>query len=89
MRSARGRGEQSNTVYCGLAPRIGRIQRQCRRATIARPGRLYTTGELVRRCFPRLTEFDRWHWATVRRGADKFLTRIGRRGRELLWRARL
>jgi hypothetical protein len=34
---------------------IGRVQRQCLRATIARPGPL-TTGELLSWCYPRLAE---------------------------------
>ncbi len=57
---------------------IGRIQLRCRRAALVDPGGRWTTAELMRWVYPRLVEFDRWHWNSVRRGAR-------RRGKQLLW----
>jgi hypothetical protein len=76
--------EQAGGSYC----RLGRIQRQCRRAVIAKPGASFTTAELGAWAYPRLATIGRHQRRALRRAADRFLIRIGRRGRELVWAAK-
>jgi hypothetical protein len=74
----------------------GRWLRQVRRAFICDPGRLWSTGELLRRVSPRGPRFDIYEYARIRRAAAIFATaiRYERRGRfsrspgGLLWRAK-
>jgi len=66
-------------------PGIGRVQRQ-----VLRLGRIrdeISTAELVAWCYPRIKpgELREWHWYNARRAAERFLVRVGRQGRHLLW----
>jgi hypothetical protein len=65
--------------------RIGRVQRQCRRVLLAGRDWPITTGELLRWSYPRVSRFQKWHWTAVRRAAERFFVRAGKRGYELLW----
>ena len=72
--------------------RIGRIERAARRELIARNGGPATTGDFVRRAWPRLTRFEIRHYRSARRAAEKFAVRLGRsergRGKPVIWIAR-
>ncbi len=75
-------------VIAARTPRIGRVQRQIRRAFIAHHYRPLTTIELMRWCYPKVTKFKRWHSYGVRRAAPKFAVAIGRRrctGYPVIW----
>lgn len=48
-----------------------------------------TTRELFEHCHPRLDvskRFPGWYWFKVRRAAERFAVRVGRRSRPLLWK---
>jgi hypothetical protein len=44
---------------CPPSDRLGRIQRQVQRATIARPGTMFTTTQLLQWAYPKATAFER------------------------------
>lgn len=64
--------------------KIGRVQRQVRRAFIASGGRPLPTPEVARRCYPRAVKLEHWQRKNVRRALWKFAVPIGRgrQGRE-------
>lgn len=72
-------------------PRVGRVELRVRWAFIA-AGRPLSTTELMRRVYPRVGKFKRWHSYNVRRAAPKFAVRIGRSqvgsGSPILWKAK-
>jgi hypothetical protein len=67
--------------------RVGRVQRQIKRAFIASNGQPLTSTELLRWCWPR--ERRRWHYKELMVAASRFARRIGRSqtgsGRAYLW----
>src|SRR5262249_38319828 len=67
--------------------REGRNQRLIRRAFAYR--NILTTGELMRFVFPAsdIARLPGWRWYAVRRAAERYGVRIGRR-RPLQWRAK-
>ena len=68
----------------------GLIQRRIKRAFIANPGALLTTGDLVRWCRPRLTGRTlHKHRYPIRRAADAVGDRVGNGWRgSIIWRAK-
>jgi hypothetical protein len=60
--------------------RVGRVQRQIRRAFTALESPL-TTSELLKRCYPRLTQYASWQRRQVREAAARWAVRIGRSDR--------
>jgi hypothetical protein len=79
-------------VPTGSPFRVGRIQRQIKRAFIAL-GSPLTTSALMRRCYPRgYHHTDSWRYTEVRLAASRFAVRIGRsktgKGRPWLWAPR-
>jgi hypothetical protein len=67
--------------------RIGHVQRRVKRGFIASAGKPVTTGELIRRAYPRQTKFESWQYAQVRQAAERWAKRIGTvgRGGAILW----
>jgi hypothetical protein len=69
--------------------KVGRLQRQARRAFIASGGRPLRTGEVARRCYPRAVKIGNWQREAVRSALHKFAVPIGRssrgRGRPTIW----
>ena len=56
-----------------------RCQRQIRRAFIAKPGARLTTMDLVRKCYPRLSDpVCNKHRFAVRRAAERIAVKVGR-----------
>jgi hypothetical protein len=51
---------------------IGRHQRQVRRCLVAAGGEPVRTAELMRWCWPRKRELERWRWNDVIRAAHRF-----------------
>ena len=65
--------------------RVGRIQRQIRRAFIASGGRPLRIAVLLPWCYPRLSVFKPWHRTNVHRAARRFAIRVGKHGRANIW----
>jgi hypothetical protein len=68
--------------------RVGRVQRQVRRAFLASNGKPLSTAELIRRAYPRLRKFESWRYRQVREAAERWAVRIGvagLRGEPVLW----
>jgi hypothetical protein len=72
--------------------RVGRVQRQIKRAFIASLGSPLTTSDLMRRAYPRGWDHsESWRYTEVRLAASRYAVRIGRstrRGRPWLWALR-
>lgn len=70
--------------------RIGRVQRQVKRAFLAGNGRPMTTADLARWCYPRVKRYRDWHYRNVRRAAEHWAERIapgrGGQGHSVTWR---
>ncbi len=72
----------------GKSARVGRVQRQVRRAFIATNGRPIQIGDLLPRAFPQAKTYARWMRKSVQRAIPKFgvsLGRINARGRPSLY----
>ncbi len=91
---ANGRSPSNKPVGFANPPknqrwRIGHVQRQIKRSFVAGDGKPLTTGDLIRRAYPRLTKFDSWQYAQVRLSAERWAVRIGtapgRHGASILW----
>ena len=63
------------------ANRVGRIQRQIKRAFIAAEGRPLLTIGLLERGYPRVAHYELWHYTSIYRAASKFAVRVGGPGR--------
>ena len=67
--------------------------RQIRRAFIVSNGQPLTTGDLMKRCYPRGYDYSSWRYAEVRLAASRYAVRIGRSktssGRPWLWAPKL
>ena len=92
IRHLRGRSRYPNKAWAlviASRPREGRIQRQIRRAFIAR-ARPLTMSELLPWAYPKLDHFKHWHRWSVRRALLRYAVPIGRstKGRGLpgIWR---
>ena len=63
-----------------------------RRSFIANPGCPLTTGQLLKRAYPRQQRYQHWQYAQVRLSAERFAQRVGvardRRGKPVLWAPR-
>ena len=73
----------SRKAYVPIPPknhgyRVGRVQRQIRRAFIASNGQPLSTSTLIRWCFPKLKTLPSWHYKSVRVAAARFAKRVGR-----------
>jgi hypothetical protein len=71
--------------------REGYRQRAIRRQFIALHGATVTTRDLLLAAYPRLVVGEHvpdWQWTKVRRAAERWAVRVGRRSRPLKWRAR-
>jgi hypothetical protein len=69
--------------------RIGHVQRQVKRSFVASGGQPLTTGDLIRRAYPRQTKFESWQYAQVRQSAERWAVRMGtasQRGEPVLWK---
>jgi hypothetical protein len=58
--------------------KVGRIQQAVRRAFIASDGKPLRTIDLLRYAYPRLSEFERWHYRNMYRSAPRFAVKRGR-----------
>jgi hypothetical protein len=71
------------------AYRVGRVQRQIRRAFIANNGQPLTTNVLMRWAYPQLRKPFHWCYRQLWEAAERYATRIGRSktgsGRPWLW----
>ena len=65
--------------------RVGRVERQVRRAFIAGKGRPLTTIDLMRWAFPRATRYEPWRYWSVHRAAKKFAIKVRRWDKGNLW----
>ena len=69
--------------------RVGRIQRAVKRSFIANPGCPLTTGQLLKRAYPRQQRYQHWQYAQVRLSSERFAQRVGvarnQRGKPVLW----
>jgi hypothetical protein len=66
--------------------RVGRIQKQIRRAFIASSGRPLLTIDLLEYGYPRVDHYERWHYVSIYRAASKFAVRVGGPGRAfIIW----
>jgi hypothetical protein len=65
--------------------RIGRVERQIRRAFIASDGRPLLTIDLMRWVFPRVSHYEAWRYWSVHRAATKCAVKVGRCGKGNLW----
>lgn len=78
-------------LKAGKPDRVGRVQRQIRRALLAADGRPVSIGELLPRCYPRSTKYTRWQRWSIHRALPRFAVPLGRymsaQGRPMLWRA--
>jgi hypothetical protein len=75
----------------GRDRREGARQRGVRRLFIVLDGGTATTRDLYLAAYPRLDPSERvpgWRWNKVRRAAERWAVRVGRRSRPLLWRAK-
>jgi hypothetical protein len=66
---------------------LGRLQKATRHAFVYSDARPITTGEILRRAYPRQNRFLHWQYKDARRAALRFATPIGRansQGRPLL-----
>ena len=77
---SRTRRARTPTIPPNSPLRIGRVQRQVRRAFIAL-GCPLTTSDLMMRAYPRGYDYSSWRYAEVRLAASRFAVRIGRSGR--------
>jgi hypothetical protein len=70
-----------------LLGRVGRVQRQVRRFMWVCKEWPVTTLELLDRCYPRIRDgqYLEHHWKACRRAAERWLMRVGKRGRMALW----
>ena len=68
-----------------MTHRIGRIQRQVRRAFIASRARPLMIGDLLRHCYPRIAKHKTWHRWNVHRAAGKFAVLLSRDRRGNVW----
>ena len=69
----------------------GKRQRQIRRLFIMLNGATVSTYDLLLAAYPRLEPGERvpdWQWTKVRRAAERWATRTGRRSRPLKWTAK-
>jgi hypothetical protein len=70
-------------------PKVGRVQRQIRRAFIASAGRPLSVADLLPHCFPAAASYARWMRWSVYRAAPKFAESLGRaesrQGRPIVW----
>jgi hypothetical protein len=83
-RSAR----RDQLVIAARLPRVGRVQRQVRRALVAAGGRPLSTTDLLRWSYPHLRRFECWRCQAVRRAAPKYAVPVGRRrsrGLPIMW----
>jgi hypothetical protein len=79
-------------LYRGPPPdRVGRRQKQVRRALLAAGDPAVSTAQLFEWCWPRLDPDARWplwRWYTVTRAASRYAVPMNPRTRPLMWRAR-
>jgi hypothetical protein len=70
-------------------PRIGRVQRQVRRALVANNCKPLSIGELLAWCYPAASGHPRWHRWSIHRALPKFAVPLGRnsgrQGRPMIW----
>jgi hypothetical protein len=64
--------------------RIGRVQRRIRRAFIASEGRPLLTIDLLEHAYPRVDRYQRWHYKTIYKSAEKAAERVGGPGRAFI-----
>ena len=72
----------------GIPPinRVGRIQRQIKRAFIASGGQPLLTIHLLEHGYPRVDHYERWHYVSIYRAASKVAERVGGPGRAfIIW----
>jgi hypothetical protein len=85
----RGRPLTTETGRLIGANRVGRIQRQVRRAFVASSGAPLEISALLASCYPRLAKFKHGHRKSVHRALKRFAVSLGRlphvQGRPALW----
>ena len=71
----------------GVPPinRVGRIQRQIKRAFVVSGGQHLLTIDLLEHAYPRVTHYEPWHYVSVYRAATKFAVRVGGRRAFIIW----
>ena len=72
----------------GIPPinRVGRIQRQIKRAFIASGGQPLLTIHLLEHGYPRVDHYERWHYVSIYRAASKFAVHVAGPGRAfVIW----
>ena len=67
----RGRPLTTETARLIGANRVGRIQRQVRRAFVASSGAPLEISALLASCYPRLAKFKHWHRKSVHRALKR------------------
>lgn len=73
-------------LTAGTSDRVGRVQRQVRRAFVSSNGRPLTIGQLLPACYPRATTHPRWHNWNIRRALPKVAEPLWRiPGRSVMW----
>ena len=65
--------------------RVGRVERQVRRAFIASHGQPLLTADLMHWAFPRATRYEPWRYWSVHRAAKKFAIKVRRWDKGNLW----
>ena len=72
-----------------MKDRVGRVQRQVRRAFIVADGKPLCIADLLPRCYPRARQYTVWQRWCVHRALRKYGQRIGRsktgRGCPIVW----
>src|SRR5262245_40085911 len=66
--------------------KIGRLQRQARRAFLSSNQTELPTAAIVAHCFPRIVRPGRWHRESVCRAARRWCVRVRRERREWWWK---
>jgi hypothetical protein len=89
---ARSTSTRERMIVIAGKPRVGRIQRQIRRALIANNCKPLSIRELLRWCYPAVKQHPRWHRWSIHRALPKFAIPHGRnterQGRPMIWSPR-
>jgi hypothetical protein len=76
-------------LKAGRPHRVGRLQRQIRRAFVSSNGRPLTIGELLGWCYAGAAHHPRWHTWDIHRSLPKVAEPLGRipntQGRAMRW----
>ena len=78
-------GRRENLLPGGKPDRLGRVQKQIKRAFIASGGKPLRIADLLPRCYPAVRGFKLWHRTNVHRAIDKVARPIGRDGKGVIW----